>query len=497
MNGYKRGDEMSRLDVRCKVDLPVSVIHTDTAGKGIKEEKARFSSLSLGGGFIDYQSPVSESEIISLKYDLPRHGEFEILGEITRHEKKGFATRFYNLNRDAKLKLWDFIKDNITEELSCPYCGKKSDQKLRQCDDCGWNLNFYSQSYIVEHEKESFIKRVIHKSKSFSLEDVYKILNFIDVEILKIGKNLDINEEFVGSSQGILNVFSMIRKVAPTDIPVLITGESGTGKELTAMAIHERSNRKDKPFVTINCAAIPENLLEAELFGHEKGSFTGAHASKIGKFEYADGGTIFLDEIGELSSHLQSKLLRFLEDKIVERIGAKEGRKVDVRLIAATNKDLKSAIARDAFRKDLFYRLDVFNITLPPVRERGEDKVILARYFLNKFAKEMNEAKSFSSESIEAVRGYDWPGNVREIINKVRRAVVMSRESSVTPGDMDLHVPTVQVDQLTSLKEVRYSIEKQKLIEALKHCNNNISKVARVLGISRPSVYSLRKKYNI
>jgi len=490
---------MSRLDVRCKVDLPVAVILKNNGGKGVSEKKAKFTSLSLGGGFIDFKTGVSEKNVIGLKYDLPRHGEFEILGEITRQEKSGFATRFYNLNRDAKIKLWDYIKDNIKDDLSCPYCGNKSVQKLRNCDKCGWNLNFYSQEYIVEHERESFINRLVQKSKSFSLEDMYNyyMLNFIDVEILKIGKNLDINEEFVGSSQSILNVFSMIRKIAPTDIPVLITGESGTGKELTAMALHERSNRKNKSFMTINCAAIPDNLLEAELFGHEKGSFTGAHAIKIGKFEYADGGTIFLDEIGELSPNLQSKLLRFLEDKIVEKIGSNEGRKVDVRLIAATNKDLKSAIAKGSFRKDLFYRLDVFNISLPPVRDRGEDKVILVRYFLNKFSREMNVSKSFSTESIDAVKGYDWPGNVREIINKVRRAVVMSKDSEVTPADMDLTVPTMQTDELTSLKEVRYSMEKQKLIEALKHCNNNISKVSRVLGISRPSVYSLRKKYNI
>ena len=247
----------------------------------------------------------------------------------------------------------------------------------------------------------------------------------------------------------------------------------------------------------INCAAIPENLLEAELFGHEKGSFTGAYTSKVGKFEYADGGTIFLDEIGELSQNLQSKLLRFLEDKIVERIGSNSGKKVDVRLLAATNADLKLAISKGTFRKDLFYRLDVFNIGLPPVRDRGEDKIILARYFLNKFSKEMNVGKMFSSESVTAIKGYDWPGNVREVINKVRRAVVISNEPTIMPADLDLDVPVMDMESLTSLREIRHSIEKQKLIEALKHCNSNISKVARVLGISRPSVYSLRKKYNI
>ena len=488
---------MSRLDIRCKVDLPVLIISNDNGGKSVKETEAKFTSLSLSGGFIGHKNSVNDNKILGLKYDLPKHGEFEILGEVLRADNGGFATRFYNLNRDAKLKLWDYIKDNIEDDLSCPYCGKNNKQKLRKCDSCGWNLNFYAQEYIIEHEKESFINRLSLKSKDITIEDIYKILNYVDVEILGVGKNLDINEEFVGSSQGILNVFSMIRKVAPTDIPVLITGESGTGKELTAMAIHERSNRRNKPFVTINCAAIPDNLLEAELFGHEKGSFTGAHATKMGKFEYADGGTIFLDEIGELSINLQSKLLRFLEDKIVERVGSHEGRKIDVRLIAATNRDLKSVIAKGSFRKDLFYRLDVFNINLPPVRDRREDKIILARFFLNKFSKEMNLSKTLNSEAIDAIKSYDWPGNVREIINKVRRAVVMSKDTAVTPVDLDLSVPAMQMETMTSLKEVRYSIEKQKLHEALRHCNNNISKVARVLGISRPSVYSLRKKYNI
>lgn len=488
---------MSRLDIRCKVDLPVYVIVKNNGGKGVTESKARFTSLSLSGGFIHGDYAYDENKVLSLKYDLPKHGEFEILGEVARSGNDGFAAKFYNLNRDAKLKLWDYISEHIEDDLSCPYCGKENTHKLRKCERCGWDINFYSQDYIVTHEKESFIKRLDLKKGQFSIEDMYKILNYVDVQILKVGKNLDINEEFVGSSQGILNVFSMIRKVAPTDIPVLITGESGTGKELTALAIHERSQRKNKPFVTINCAAIPENLLEAELFGHQKGAFTGAHATKVGKFEFADGGTIFLDEIGELSQNLQSKLLRFLEDKIVEKIGANGGKKIDVRLIAATNKDLKSAIAKGTFRKDLFYRLDVFNINLPPVRDRAEDKIILARYFLNKYSKEMNLSKTFTPESAEAINNYNWPGNVREIINKVRRAVVMSKDTNITPADLDLNVPVIQDDAITSLKEVRHSIEKQKLIEALRHCNNNISKVARVLGISRPSVYSLRKKYNI
>jgi len=489
---------MARLDIRCGVDLPVSIITENIGGKGTMETPARFTSLSLGGGFIDIGKNLSsENKIVGLKYDLPRHGEFEVLGEVLRSDSSGIATRFYNLARDARLKLWDYLKDNMGDDLSCPYCGAEHTRKMAKCNECGWDMNFHSNDYLTGHEKESFLKRLSVKSNEFSIEDIYKIMNYIDVEILKVGKNYEVNEEFVGSCKGMLDVFSMIRKVAVTDVPVLITGESGTGKELTAIAVHERSDRRNKPFVPINCAAIPEDLLEAELFGYEKGAFTGAVASKEGKFEYADSGTIFLDEIGELSLNMQTKLLRFLEDKVITKVGANEGRKIDVRFIAATNINLKSAVARGKFRKDLFYRLDVFNINLPPVRDRGADKAILARYFLNKFSKEMNIVKSFSAEALEAVKTYDWPGNVREIVNKIRRAVIMSSGDVITPADMELSVSPLEIDALASLKDVRHSIEKQKLIEAMRHCNNNISKVARVLGISRPSVYSLRKKYSI
>ncbi len=487
---------MARIDIRSKVDLPVSVIYGN-GGSGALEKKAKFSELSLSGAFINFKPPYPDKAIVALRYELPKHGEFEILGEIVRKEKEGIATKFYNVNRDIKLKLWDYVRENVIEEPACPYCGTETARKVRKCSACGWNLNFTSPNYLIDHEKESFINRLTTKSKTFSLEDIYKLLNFIDVQILGIGKSWDINEEFVGSSRAMLEVFSLIRRVAPTDLPVLIVGESGTGKELTAIAIHERSARKDGPFVTINCASIPENLLETELFGYEKGAFTGAYNSKTGKLEYADRGTIFLDEIGEFPINLQSKLLRFLEDKIIEKIGAKDGKKVDVRLIAATNKDLKSAIVKGTFRKDLFYRLDAFNINLPPLRERGDDKVILARYFLNKFSKEMNVKKTFVGDVIDSIRNYDWPGNVREVINKIRRAVVMSSNTVVTRGDVDLEIPTTNLASIASLREVKGVLERQKLIEALNVCNNNISKTAKVLGISRPSVYSLKKKYDI
>jgi transcriptional regulator with PAS, ATPase and Fis domain len=292
-------------------------------------------------------------------------------------------------------------------------------------------------------------------------------------------------------------VFSKIRKVGTTDLPTLILGESGTGKELTALAIHERSTRHGKAFVPINCAAIPETLLEAELFGYERGAFTGAYHSKMGKCEQADGGTLFLDEIGELSPGLQAKLLRFLENQIVERIGARTGKKVNVRVISATNCKLDSVIAEGRFRKDLYYRLNGFTIDLPPVRERSEDKIVLAKYFLKTFSRETGVSKVFTEEAVKAILGYAWPGNVREMINKIRRAIVMSDGDFIKPEDLEIEMGGAADEKEDTLKEVKGKIEKQKVKEALEICANNISNAAKMLGISRPSLYNLKRKYNL
>ncbi len=486
---------MSRLDVRCKVNLPVSLIYGN-GGREASEKKASFSVISLNGAYIDYKNPLPEKKIFALKYELPKHGEFEMLGEVIHKEKAGMAVKFYNVNRDTKIKLWDFIKENITQENKCPYCGAKNERKVIKCSSCGWTLNFDSPDYLVKHEKESYINRLSSKGKAFTLEDIYKILNFIDVEILGVGKSLEINEEFVGSSKPMLEVFSRIRKAAPTDTPVLITGESGTGKKLTARAIHERSPRKEKPFINIDCSAIHEDLLEAELFGYEKGAFSNAENSRPGKLEYADGGTVFLSNIRELPVNLQLKLLSFMENRTVGKTGARTGKKVDVRVIASAEK-LRAAVSQGIFNKDLFHRLDAFSIDLLPVNERGDDKIILARYFLNKFARDMNVHKKFSSEAMDSIRNYDWPGNVREIVNKVRRAVVVSSDAEVQTEDLDMIKPTTSIDSISTLRDIRSTMERQKLIEALQLCRNNISKTAKVLGISRPSVYSLKKKYRI
>jgi DNA-binding NtrC family response regulator len=251
--------------------------------------------------------------------------------------------------------------------------------------------------------------------------------------------------EIVGDSAALTRALDQVRRVAPTDATVLLEGESGSGKELFARAVHHLSGRKTRSFFPINCAAIPENLLESELFGYEKGAFTGATGTKRGKFEIADRGTLFLDEIGDLSPGLQGKVLRVIEQKTFERVGGTETRSVDIRLVAATNKDLRSLVAAGGFRQDLYFRLSVFPIVVPPLRERREDIPVLARHFLKRFAAEQKRrgALTLSPEALEVLSAYSWPGNVRELENTIERAVILAEGGSVRPGDLNLpaHAP--------------------------------------------------------
>jgi len=303
--------------------------------------------------------------------------------------------------------------------------------------------------------------------------------------------------EIIGSCPQLLEVFKFIENVSKTDATVLILGESGTGKELVAKSIHENSLRKDRPFIVINCTAIPENLLESELFGHEKGAFTGAYAQKKGKFELAEGGTLFLDEIGELSLALQVKLMRFLQEKEIERVGGNKKIKLDVRIIAATNKELKAEIDKKLFRQDLYYRLNVVSVTLPPLRERGKDIILIAKYFIKKFCEENKLVQKFlSRESEIALKNYNWPGNVRELENVVKRGVIMSPRTLITPEDLNLE-QKVSLETTKSLKQTMEEMELKFLKEALDRNKGFIARAAKELGISRGTFYDLLKKYGI
>ncbi len=304
-------------------------------------------------------------------------------------------------------------------------------------------------------------------------------------------------EGMIGSCGRMEKVFNTIRRVATSDAPVLILGESGTGKEVAARAIHRRSPRKNGPFVAINCGAIPETLLESELFGHERGAFTGAHVQRKGRFETAEGGTLFLDEIGELPLTLQVKLLRFLQEQTIERVGGRVPITVDTRVLAATNMDLKKAMQESQFREDLYYRVAVVVLELPALRERREDIPLLARSFLRTFTAESKRSGlHFSQTALRALHDYGWPGNVRELENRVRRAVIMAEGRTVNPADLELAEATAEAANRT-LKEAREAAERETIGQALQRNNWKIAPAAQELEISRPTLYELMEKLGI
>lgn len=305
----------------------------------------------------------------------------------------------------------------------------------------------------------------------------------------------------VGRCPSMQALFENIAKVAVTNAPVLVTGESGTGKELVARAIHALGQRSSKTFVAINCGAIPDNLLEAEFFGYEKGAFTGATQRVQGKVEYADGGTLFLDEIGELPANLQVKLLRFLQEKMIQRVGGRKDIIVDARIVAATNCDIQAEIASGQFREDLYYRIGVVHVVLPPLRTRGDDILLLARHFLESSEGDgPSRIEGFSHAAEQAMLHYAWPGNVRELENKVRRAVIFASGRRIMPEDLGFAGPTAKPAPPrleSSLREARNALEREMVLAALEKCGGNIVQASQAIGVSRPTFYDLLRKHSI
>ena len=302
----------------------------------------------------------------------------------------------------------------------------------------------------------------------------------------------------VGTSPVMMNFFRQLEKVVAADLPVLIGGESGTGKELVAKAIHGQSSRSKKPFVVVNCAAIPTHLIQAELFGYEKGAFTGATERKIGKIEAANGGLLFFDEIGDLPPDLQGNLLRVLQERTITRLGSTQPIPVDFRLVAATHVDLHEAILAKRFREDLFYRLNVIHLQLPPLRERGGDVGLLAETVLRNFASTTPKCRvvGFTAEALRTINSYHWPGNVRELINRVRRGVIMSEGKLLGSGDMGFEAADLEPPAVT-LEAARASFERDIVETSLRANSNNVSRTARQLGISRVTLYRVMNKLHI
>ncbi|WP_404481443.1 PEP-CTERM-box response regulator transcription factor [Novosphingobium sp. BL-52-GroH] len=327
-------------------------------------------------------------------------------------------------------------------------------------------------------------------------------LHQLEEENRRLAGRVEKDEKVLGrmitAAPEMVRVARTIERVANTNVSVMLLGASGTGKELLARGLHDASGRAKREFVAINCAAIPENLLESELFGHEKGAFTGAVKTTPGKIEQAAGGTLFLDEVGDIPLQLQVKLLRFLQERVIERVGSRESIPVDTRIVCATHQDLEAMIAEGRFREDLYYRLAEIVVRIPSLAERPGDPTLLAKAFLNRYAKEMNpRVRGFAADALAAIDAWAWPGNVRELENRVKRAVIMADEKLVSAADLDLAEPDEDVVNALNLKTAREQSDRKVIRHALARSEGNISSTAKMLGISRPTLYDLLKQYDL
>jgi DNA-binding NtrC family response regulator len=434
---------------------------------GVHTKRGIISNLGLNGAFVTVPAVGDLHPLVTMRFAPPQVNQsLEVLARVVRSTPSGFGAEFLDLDPQNVDQLWSSLVSLWPKELKdCPYCGQHLVAKRRRCSLCHLPLDFSQEGYLDRLPEDHHALR-----------------------------------EMIGTCPAMHKVFHLIRRVAASDVPLLVTGASGTGKEMVAQAVHQRSLRAKGPFIAVNCGAIPRELLESELFGHEKGAFTGAYRTVAGKVELAHNGTLFLDEVGELPLELQVKLLRFLQEYTFERVGGRESKTVDLRVISATNGDLKELIAASRFREDLYYRLNVVNIDLPHLQDRGDDALIMANVFLRRYAaKTDRKILGFSQEAVRALQTYPWPGNIRELINHIRRAVVMTEDTWVTPENLGLDLSAFQAKPLNGLglKEAKAQFEAKLLAEALASARGNVQLAARALKINRSVVYHLMSKYDL
>lgn len=362
----------------------------------------------------------------------------------------------------------------------------EKDSALRAIANGAWD--FYQKPVDID-ELGLIVRRAFHVRK-LELEN-------IQLSSQQDGSNRVLGQIVTGAPE-MLKVAQMIERVANTNASIMLLGASGTGKELLAKGLHDASDRRDGTFVAINCAAIPENLLEAELFGHEKGAFTGAIKTTEGKIEQADGGTLFLDEVGDIPLPLQVKLLRFIQERVIERIGGRKAIAVDTRIVCATHQNLEEMISENSFREDLYYRLAEIVVKIPALADRSGDASLLARHFQKKFSEEINPAvKGIAPDALAALEAWNWPGNVRELENRIKRAVIMADGKLIAADDLDLESGDDEAGELLNLKAAREAADRVAIIRAISQTDGNISNAAKLLGISRPTLYDLLKQYQL
>ncbi|MGB2770598.1 MAG: sigma-54 dependent transcriptional regulator [Candidatus Zixiibacteriota bacterium] len=426
----------------------------------------------------------------------------------------GYSVKTVTSGEEALMLLERNVYDVVVTDLKMePVDGMavlKRAKQLNESTEVIMMTAYATAKSAVEAMKSGATDYII---KPFALEELKLLVDKIVEKQKLLALNVQLQEDlgkavlddFVGKSEKVKQVLGLVEKVAKTDANVLLLGDSGTGKELVARAIHKMSKRKKKPLITVNCAALTETLLESELFGHEKGAFTGAYARKLGRFELADQGTIFLDEIGEVSPTIQAKLLRVLEEKKFNRVGGVETIGVDSRVIAATNKNLEQNVKVGKFRQDLYFRLNVFPIWIPPLRERREDIHLLVEYFLNKYK---YEGRKLPSYLMDQLVDYDWPGNVRELKNVLERAMILSDGKDIEPQHVGIRLSLPgEIIPVMDPKEAKpppkasnlslEEMEKEMIVEALKRSNGNKTEAAKALHITRRMLYSRMKKYNL
>ncbi len=431
-------------------------------------------------------------------------------------DKWGYEVELFS-NSESMLKKINSKPDLILLDIMLPGLdGIETLKRIKQIDEHLPVIMLSAQGRIevavdsIKYGAYDYFSKPIDQQKlELSLKNAIRNYDLVkEIQNLKENVKKEYSFDNIISADGKMqDVFKLVSKVLDNDITVLIYGESGTGKELIARAIHYNGRRKDKPFVVVNCASIPRELLESELFGHEKGSFTGAHQRKLGKFELAKDGTIFLDEVGELEMLLQAKLLRVIQQKEFERVGGNELIKTNVRIISATNRELKQAVEQKQFREDLFYRLNSFPISIPPIRQRRSDILVLTEYFLEEFNKKLQKnVKGFSKKALKLIYEYDWPGNVREMENTIERCMIISEKDNLDIDDLPQHIraadPSVNTDQqsvmFTDDNIVPFEKIKEKSIRhALKVTGGNIVEAARKLQLGRATIYRLMEKYGI